>query len=321
LNKIALAWVLVILVISIALVPHSLVNAKSKDSKAKEKIIKAIGAAVEGRYASIDMVNISKVNDNSTLTVYNKTVVVTPPQPPNPPPPNPPPVINGFKLCMAGDFKDSSVFDAMKKNGCNYRIALGDNGYGSDLSLLKKIAPDKAVCGNHDSKEDGSAAIEKECLVYTGNSWNQKIANSTLILGFNTNGDIPTQLTAAKKLLSDTQFMSGIKNVIAVSHKNGHVFPNAHHPAEAKDLYSQLESSISQGVKLYEVNGHNHNLAQSTDGKWFISGAGGKSHYSCGTDSTWNYCNNSANGYLVFTIDNQGTIAPNFYDTNNKVIH
>src|SRR5678809_1337458 len=85
-----LAWVLVLLVISIALVPHSFVDAKSKDKKARDAIVKAIGKAVEGKYSSIDMINISKVNDNSTLTVWNKSaVVVPPPQPPNPPP-NPP---------------------------------------------------------------------------------------------------------------------------------------------------------------------------------------------------------------------------------------
>ena len=143
-------------------------------------------------------------------------------------------------------------------------------------------------------------------------------SNTTLILGFNTNSNVDTQVAAAKPIISAHP---AVKNIIAISHKNGHVFPNAHHPAEAADLYSQLEKMIPNGVKFYEVNGHNHNLAESSNGLWFISGAGGKSHYSCGTSAEWPYCNNSDNGYLQFTIDNQGQITPNFIDTSGKVLH
>lgn len=317
-----LILVLLLLLSSVVLV-HS-VDAKSKDSKAKSAITKAIGRGVEGRYASIDMVNVSKINDSSVIVVYNKTAGSQPsPSPtPTPIPPNPTPIppTSGFKLCMAGDFKDSSVFDAMKSNGCNYRIALGDMGYASDLSLVKKIAPDRAVCGNHDSKEDGSATIEKECLAFAGNSWYQKIG-STLILGFNTNGVIAPQLDAAKKLLFDNQFMAGIKNVIALSHKNGHVFPNAHHPSEASSLYSQLESIVPQGITLWEVGGHNHDSASADLMHWYIAGSGGKSFYACGKDANWTFCDNKTKAFLQFTIDNNGNITPNFIDTSGKVLN
>jgi hypothetical protein len=206
----------------------------------------------------------------------------------------------------------------MKKNGCNFRISLGDCGYQSDLSWCTSQHFDRGVIGNHEAPEDGSASLYKAALALFGNSWWQTIGNSTLILGFNTNGDINSQVAAAKSIISAHP---AAKNIIAVSHKNGHVFPNAHHPAEAADLYSQLEKMIPNGVKFYEVNGHNHNLAESSNGLWFISGAGGKSHYSCGTSAEWPYCNNSDNGYLQFTIDNQGQITPNFIDTSGKVLH
>ena len=64
-----------------------------------------------------------------------------------------------------------------------------------------------------------------------------------------------------KALFSDTQLMTGVKNIIAVSHKGGHVFPSAHHPAEAKTFYADFEKAIPAGVKLFEISGHNHNPA------------------------------------------------------------
>jgi hypothetical protein len=159
--KVAIAWLLVLLVVSIAILPHN-VDAKSKSEKS---ITKAIGRAVEGNWKTIDMVNISKVNDNSTITVYNKTVVVvTPPSPPPNPPPNPPPTPTGnvSKVCLVGDLSGSTVPNMMK--GCNLKIGLGDLGYASDLSYFKGLKFDRCVPGNHDSIEDGSSAIQAEAL-------------------------------------------------------------------------------------------------------------------------------------------------------------
>jgi hypothetical protein len=312
----------------------------AKDSKARRDINKAIGQAVEGKFSSIKTVNISTYTaPNESFTVWNKTSpgslppIITPPEPqvcnkndhfdpvtgfcvPDSP-------TSGFKVCMAGDFKDSKVFDAMKTNGCNYRIALGDNGYGSDLKLLKSISPDKCVVGNHDSIEDGSATIEKEALAYCGNSWWVKFNGSTLMLGFNTNGDLTKQLNAAKDLLFDKAFMSGVKNVIALSHKGGHVFPSAHHPAEAKTFYAELEGNVPVGVKLIEVSGHNHNAAAAPTKGWYISGNGGKNFYSCGIDKDWTFCNNKTISYLEATIpkdSNNNTVAVHFIDTVGKII-
>lgn len=328
--------------------------AKSKDSKAKDAIIKALGKAVEGKYSKIDLMSVSKFNDSSSVFFYNKTKGPSPPIPipcatgsivvngkcipqscpPNCPPapcptgthedsngrcvPNvipPTPAADATTVCLAGDLSGSSVPNSMKD--CNLKIGLGDLGYQSDLSYFKGLNFNKCVIGNHDSIEDGTSSIQTEALTYCGDHWSLKTANgTTLIIGLNTNGDQQTQLSFYKTAISN---LAGIKNVIAVSHKNGNVFPNAHHPAEAKSLYSSIEQ-ITTGVKLFEISGHNHNLAQG--GNWFIAGGGGRSHYSCGTDAVWTFCDNSNFGYLKLTVDNKnGNITTGFYDTSNKKLN
>jgi hypothetical protein len=301
--KLAIAWLLVILVVSIALIPH--VDAKSKDSKAKKAIIKAIGKSVEGKYSSIKLVQISKSNVTGYVIVYNTTKAVPPVVPPNPPP-VPIPTGNTSKVCLVGDLKGSTVPNMMK--GCNYKIGLGDLGYQSDLSYFKGLKFDKCVIGNHDSPEDESNAIYKEALAYCGDHWSLKIGTSTLILGFNTNGDISSQVQAAQKALT-----SGLKTIILVSHKGGHVPPNSHHGAEAASLYSQLEKLIPTNVKLVEVFAHNHVSSSAPSKNWYQAGAGGKSFYSCGIDAIWTFCDNKSNSYLELTIDNvNGNTAAKF---------
>jgi hypothetical protein len=343
--KLLVSSLLLLLVVSL-IVPHSLLTAadakSTKDSKARRDIDKSIGRAVEGKFSTVKTVNISTyAAPNTSLTVYNKTSSGS--LPPIIPPPPEPPVCNksehlengvcipdstvptaGYKICMVGDFKNSKPFDAMTAKGCNYRVAIGDLGYSDNLDLLKSIKPDKCVIGNHDSKEDGSSKIEQEALAYCGDSWWVKFVNgSTLMFGFNTNGDTTKQLDGAKSLLANTQFMQGVKNVILISHKGGHVFPNAHHPAESKTFYQQLETSIPKTVKMLEVAGHNHNAAAAPNQGWYISGNGGKSFYSCGQDKDWTFCNNKTIAYLEATIPNDDTskIAFHFVDTTGKIIY
>ena len=191
-----------------------------------------------------------------------------------------------------------------------------------DLKTLKAIAPDKCVIGNHDSAEDESTTIEKEALAYCGSSWWTKFGSnpSTVMLGFNTNSNLTKQLTAAKNLLGDGEFMSGVKNIIAVSHKGGHVFPNAHHPAEAKTFYAEFEKAIPTGVKLFEISGHNHNDAAAPTKGWYVAGNGGKSFYACGNDKDWTFCNNKTISYLQATIPDSNQIGFNFIDIAGKVI-
>lgn len=297
--------------------------AKIVDKKAKQQIITNIGRAVEGKYSTIQTVTVAtKSAPNVTITVYNKTsgggVLPGPIIPP--PPVNGTTSPAGYKICFVGDFKNTKPWDAMKN--CNFKVALGDNGYSDNLNLLKEIKPDRCVPGNHDTKEDGSTTLEKETLAYCGNSWWAKFGSTTLLLGFNTNGDSAKQLNAAKSLFNNSQIMNGVKNVIAVSHKGGHTFPNSHHPAEAKSFYTSLESVIPQGkdIKLYEIAAHNHNSAAAPAKGWYIAGSGGKSFYSCGQDKDWNFCNNKAIAYLEATILDNNDIALHFVDTTGKLI-
>jgi hypothetical protein len=116
--------------------------------------------------------------------------------------------------------------------------------------------------------------------------------------------------------------MSGVKNIIAVSHKGGHVFPSAHHPAEAKTFYADFEKAIPAGVKLISIAAHNHNSAAAPSKGWYVAGNGGKSFYACGISTDWTYCNNKTVSYLEATIpDNSNSIAVHFVDTTGKIIY
>ena len=292
------------------------VDAKSKDSKAKDDFIKKAGKAVEGKWSKIEIGNMSLFGSkNSTITFYNKTKVITPPTPTSTPTPTPTPTPTGNTtvVCAVGDLSGSTVPGKMKN--CGEKVGLGDLGYGKDLSYYKKLGFDRCAIGNHDAPEDGTAAIYKEAIATCGEFWSLKIGTATLLLGFNTNGNLDTQLRAAQDIVTDSAAMDGIKSVVIFSHKNCYTSPNSHHPVESsvKTLCDSLASSIPQGVKIYYVSGHNHQMASTVDGLKFVSGAGGRSHYDCGTDKIWNFCDNKNYGYLEMTIDNNnGNIGTKF---------
>lgn len=308
--KILFVLLLILPVILNGVVIHEVdAKSKSKDSKAKDDFIKKAGKAVEGKWSKIEIGNMSLFGSNSTITFYNKTKVITPPNPP----PNPPPTPTGNTtvVCAVGDLSGSTVPGKMKN--CDEKVGLGDLGYGSDLSYFKKLGFDKCVVGNHDAPEDGSAIIYKEALAYCGDNWNIKIGQSVLIFGFNTNGDLSKQLAAGKNIFSN--LMTNVKTVVLASHKPCYTSPNSHHPVESsvKTLCDSLAGSVPQGVKIYYVSGHNHQMASTVDGLKFVSGAGGRSHYDCGTDALWNFCDNKNYGYLEMTIDNDnGNIGTKF---------
>jgi hypothetical protein len=313
-----IAFLILPVIFNAGVIFHDDVVAKSgKEKKVMKTITKALDRATEGKPSTIDMLNISKFNDNSTIVVINKTAVVV--TPPNPPPPEPVPTGNTTLICTVGDFKDGKVMVTMKKDKCDITVSLGDSGYGSDLKLLKSLGFTKCVIGNHDAAENGSPAIYKEALTYCGDHWSLLTANgTTLLLGINTNGkesDTTSWILGIMENLSPT-----VKNVVILSHKGGHVFTNAHHPAEAASIYSKVEDAGHTDVRIYEVAGHNHNMAESVNGLWFIAGSGGAKKYTCGTDAQWNFCGTDS-GYLGFNIDGMGNIAASFYDTSGKKLH
>jgi len=312
--KTALIWFLVLVVVSMIVLPHSFVQAKSKDSKAKDAIIKAIGKSVEGKYSTIKLIQLSKSNVSGYVIAYNTTKAVPLPPTPSPTPtPTPTPVPNPTgpttTVCLVGDLKGSTVPNLMKN--CNLKIGLGDLGYQNDLSYFKSLNFNKCTIGNHDSPEDGNANLYKEALAYCGDHWSLNIGNHTLMMGFNTNGDIQQQVTQAKQVLQSQA--NHLNTVIVVSHKGGHVPPNSHHPAEAATLYKNLEALIPANVKLVEVFAHNHVSSSAPSKNWYQAGSGGRSFYSCGVDQTWTYCDNTHLQFLQLTIDNSnGNTVANF---------
>ena len=324
--KLILVALLTIILVSSTILSHAFVEGKSKDSKAKEKIIKAIGTAVEGRYSTIKLIQLSKSNVTGYILAYNNTKAVTPPSPPPTPPPVPTPTPTGktTKIVFIGDVDSTAVRDAIKNDSPDFVVVSGDLGYRSSLSWFKTNYGDvfgsKLHCnqGNHDSSEDSSSSMSAETLAFCGDHWSFTTGNgTTLVIGLNTNGNEQTQINFVKSLP-----LTKYKNVIITSHKNGHVPPNAHHPAEAADLYTAIESIPLSNTKLYSVTAHNHQMSSTSNGLWWISGMGGHSKYTCGTSALWDYCQNQSYGFLEFVIDNSnGNIVGHFYDTNNKLLH
>jgi len=339
-----------IIVVSI-LMATLVFNAGSILAKSKsEKIItKAIGKAVEGKWGDICIAAIStKKNFSDFTTAYNNTkclpIIPGPVEPPTCKPnehldnnskcvPNVTPAPgNSSIVCAAGDFSGTAVHDAMVKAGCGVTLGLGDLTYKSDLAAFKSQHFTKCIIGNHDAEENGNAKIYAEALAYCGNSWWLKVGKTTVFFGLNTNAkSLTPQLDATTSLLHNATFMDGIKNVYFVSHKPiCSTPPNSHHPLESTpvQLCSPLLDAVPAGVRITFINGHNHVMAETlgindlNGGTYITAGGGGRSHYSCGVDDIWKFCNNSDYGFLKLVIDNNnGNVVDNFYSTGGKKLN
>ena len=217
------------------------------------------------------------------------------------------------KIALVGDISGTSIRDLIKEHNPDLVVALGDLGYESTLDTFKKdygIFNLKCLVGNHDSPEDAGDPIVKEAPAYCGEWWNVKVGSTAMLFGFNTNGDLNNQLEAAKKIS-----LRGIKTLIVMTHKPCYTTPNSHHPVEpnVKVFCDSLASSIPAGINVYYIAAHNHQLASTIDGTKFLSGGGGRSHYECGTDAVWNFCDNKNFGFLEVAINaNNGDIEANF---------
>ena len=334
-----------------------------KDNEAKQTIITNMSNSVDHKYSRYDLITGSMKGDNSTFVIYNNTGNQTVPPPvvcgpgtheengacvpdvprcpdnqvwnatsqqceDKPVTPPPKPTGNVTKINLAGDFLGTGTMNAMAKLDAILNLALGDMGYQKDLntfmSNFNKLPGHKCTPGNHDQAEDGSAALAKSSSEYCGDIWMQKVANdTTLIVGYNTNGNLDTLLGTAQGALMNAQFMDGVKNVVLVSHKPCEVHPNAHHGVESnvKTFCQSFDAKVPAGVKIYHVSAHNHEIASTKDGHNFLVGGGGQTtHRGCGTDSTWNFCKTQS-GFLQLEINNDsGEIKGTFYNTNGGVI-
>jgi hypothetical protein len=251
-------------------------------------------------------------------------------------------MINGSKkndssvtvINAVGDIKCfNHLDDQIKSDNPDLFIALGDVCYKPDLINFTTtygdlIKENKLACvvGNHESvNEDGNSELQNQTLELCGDHWYRKIANDTsLLIGLNTNGDTESQTKWGKSLVTNGTLMKGIKNVFLLAHKPAHT-PESHHPARNSTIVmlAGIESNISKSVQVYELSAHNHIMAESSNGRWFISGAGGRSHYDGETSPEWPYVNTKNYGYLQIRINNTdgNVLGTNFYGVYGRLLH
>ncbi len=259
--------------------------------------------------------NISNLNSPiSSISNINKSGVIT--------------VID-----TVGDIDCSNnLVDKVMKDNPTYFVALGDLCYKKDLINFTNTygefkKEDKLACiiGNHDSEEDGNIIILNETRKYCGDHWYLKVANdTTLLVGLNTNGDSNLQTQWGQSLVTNSTLMKGVNNVFILGHKPAHTPPKSHHPAENStiQMFSAIENSIPKSIQVYEIAGHNHFMAESNNGHWFISGAGGRSHYEGTTDSAWPFVNTNEYGYLQIKLNNTDgkILSSHFYGLDGRLI-
>jgi len=235
---------------------------------------------------------------------------------------------------FVGDIDCSNNLPAqVEKDNPTLFIALGDLCYKKDLTNFENTYTDlknanKLACliGNHDSEEDGSLMILNQTQEYCGDHWYRKIANdTTLLIGLNTNGDTILQTKWGQSLVTNATLMKGVKNVMLLVHKPAHTPPESHHPAESStiSMISGIEGDISKSIQVYQIAAHNHFMAESSDGRWFITGAGGRSHYEGTTSLEWPFVNKIDYGYLHFKINNTDgkVLSTQFYGLDGRLIH
>jgi hypothetical protein len=244
---------------------------------------------------------------------------------------------NDFSVTVINAVGDIECFnhldDQIKSDNPDLFIALGDLCYKPNLINFTTIYGDlikenKLACvvGNHESaNEDGNSELQNQTLELCGDHWYRKIANDTsLLIGLNTNGDTESQTKWGKSLVTNGTLMKGIKNVFLLAHKPAHT-PESHHPARNSTIVmlAGIESNISKSVQVYELSAHNHIMAESSNGRWFISGAGGRSHYDGETSPEWPYVNTKNYGYLQIRINNTdgNVLGTNFYGVYGRLLH
>lgn len=233
----------------------------------------------------------------------------------------------------AGDIDcANNLVDQIKSDNPDLFIALGDLCYKPDLTIFTNIYDDlikvnKLACvvGNHDSEEDGNSELLNQTLELCGDHWYRKIANeTTLLIALNTNGDTESQTKWGQSVVTNVTLMNGIKNVFLLAHKPAHT-PESHHPVRNSTIVmlSGIENNISKSIQIYEISAHNHIMAESSNGHWFISGAGGRSHYEGETSQQWPYVNTKNYGYLQIRINNTdgNVLSTNFYGLDGRLLH
>lgn len=356
-NRLILLSFVTVVLLAFTFTNANAVVTTEANNKAKQDILNSMTDETENCFGCISMVNITMANGSGVVTVYNSTGGTNPPPPKDqdgdgikdsndncPTIPNPDqkdtdgdgkgdvcdnanPTGNVTTVAMTGDIQGTSVFNAVKNKNPGSVVGLGDLTYKSTLDNYKNtfgtLTNDHCVIGNHDAKENAdSDPIVGQAKTFCGEVWSYQPNSNTMIIGWNSNGDLNSQVTQVKSMLSGLG--TDTKNVIFVSHKPCiSVPPNSHHGLESmpKAFCQAIKDSIPTNVKVYYISAHNHVLSKSNDGTLIQAGAGGRSHYDCGTSATWTFCNNQSYGFLLLKIDNtNGDIVTQFINTNGAVI-
>lgn len=274
---------------------------------------------------------------NQTPPVVNDTEpapqpIPTPQPTPTPTPqPTPEPTTTDKKIIITGDVDNTNsgnaVLAQIKTQNPDNVIVLGDLGYDSDLKWFKSSYGqfgNKLLCviGNHDAPEDGSSSIYAEAKEFCSTSFYSVKVNTAMFVGFDTSGDLVTQLSQAKKIFADPKIIEGVKNVHILTHKPCAVPDGSQHNVESKvkTFCDGINAAVPNTIKVYYDSAHNHNLAQSADKQYTTSGAGGRSHYGCIESTAWPFCNDSSYGFLIYTIKPDGTTLSQFVDYNGRVL-
>ena len=264
------------------------------------------------------------VVDNQTTIppVINDTV----------PTPKPTPVDNKTRTIAAlGDVDCDELVDPIKNSNPTLILILGDLCYDKNLTSFLSAWGTlgnliKCTIGNHEAEENAaSSTVIQQALDYCKNDQYVK-HGKTIIFLVNTNGDLNKQLLGVKNLLGNQTFIGEFKNVVLATHKPCENLPGAHHPVESKvkAFCQAFNDAVPAGMQEIYLSGHDHIIAKGVNAEgdlYFISGAGGRSHYECGTvTGIWQFCNDKDYGWLELKIAPDGKFTDKFFNIRGEEI-
>jgi hypothetical protein len=107
-------------------------------------------------------------------------------------------------------------------------------------------------------------------------------------------------------------------------HEPAHTPPESHHAVRNStvDMISSIENNISKSIKVYEIAAQYHLMAESSNGRWFISG-GGVEVIMMQQVAKNAFVNTKNYGYLQIRINNTDgkVLGTNFYGLYGRLIH
>lgn len=225
---------------------------------------------------------------------------------------------DGISVAFVGDISCNSngiaTLNAIKADNPDAFIILGDMSYEPSIScffgyikdLIDQGVTVRCDIGNHDSDEVATDELEKAYWNLCGGGASQegfwKIqAGDITIFGINTQCDGNKSHTATEPPCDITKIIKFLKDldenrfVVATAHEPLCESPKAKNP-EFKCNQAILNEFDRIGLTT-AVGADNH--CSAFNGKKFIAGSGGKSHYSC---SGWDWIDDANYGYLFMKL-------------------